>query len=132
MSKHLSNNALKAVIRIGDIMIPKNGEFPSYSEFGGYEYIDETLECIPENDVKTLDTIFSVLSFMPTFVLKWLVNKMIKSYHQNGMLSHIFRQLNFAIKGLILSTYYTEKSGKNFNETPPLDIIGYHPVRIED
>ena len=34
-SKYLSNSALKAINRIGDLMIHRNGEFPSFSEVGG-------------------------------------------------------------------------------------------------
>ncbi|MBW8051959.1 MAG: hypothetical protein FVQ77_16790 [Cytophagales bacterium] len=130
MSKLLSKPALKAINRIGDIMMPKNGELPSYSELGGIEHIDEILQCAPENDIKDLSMILSILSVMPGFVLKWLIKKMGRSHKQKGGLSVIFRQLDFGLKGIILSTYYSEKAGSGYKGKTPLEVIGYRINRI--
>ena len=130
MSKILSNPALKAINRIGDIMVPKNGELPSYSGYGGIEHIDEILRYAPESDMKGLDTVLSILSVMPKFVLSWLVNKMSRSHEKGGGLWVILRQLNFGLKGIILSTYYSEKAGSNYKGKTPLEIIGYSINRV--
>lgn len=125
MSKILSKSALKAINRIGDIMLPKNGELPSYSELGGIEHIDEILRYAPEGDMKDLNMVLSILSVMPKFVLKWLVNKMRRSHERGGGLWVIMRQLEFGLKGIILSTYYSEKAGSNYKGRTPLEIIAY-------
>ena len=130
MSKILSKKALKAINRIGDIMVPENGEFPSYSEYGGIEHIDEILRYAPESDMKGLDMVLSILSVMPKFVLSWLVDKMRQSHERGGGLWVIMRQLNFGLKGIILSTYYSEKAGSNYKEKTPLEIIDYSINRV--
>ncbi len=130
MSKILSKAALKAINRIGDIMVPENGEFPSYSEYGGIEHIDEILRYAPESDTKGLDMILSILSVMPKFVLSWLVKKMSQSHERGGGLWVIMRQMNFGLKGIILSTYYSEKAGSNYKGKTPLEIIGYSINRV--
>ena len=130
MSKILSKKALKAINRIGDIMVPKNGDLPSYSEYGGIEHIDEILRYAPESDMKGLDTVLSILSVMPKFVLSWLVNKMSRSHEKGGGLWVILRQLNFGLKGIILSTYYSEKGGSDYKGKTPLEIIGYSINRV--
>ncbi|MFH1319668.1 MAG: hypothetical protein ABII90_03330 [Bacteroidota bacterium] len=125
MSKILCKSALKAINRIGNIMIPKNGELPSYSEYGGIEHIDEILKYAPESDMKDLNMVLSVLSVMPRFVLSWLIRKMGRSHDQKGGLSGIFRQLDFGLKGIILSTYYSQKAGVGYKGKTPLEVIGY-------
>ena len=131
-SKYFSTAAIRGVNRIGDVMIPRNGSLPSYSEFGGAEHLDDLLAYAPEKDIKDLNLILSILSFMPRFVLRWLVTKMTKSHHAGDGISVVFRQLDLGLKGLILSTYYTEKSGSNYTGKAPLDIIGYSINRIYD
>ena len=130
MSKILSKSALKAINRIGDVMVPKNGEFPSYSEVGGIEHIDEILRSAPESDMKDLNMVLSILSVMPTFVLKWLLNKMRQSHKHGGGIWVIMRQLDFGLKGIILSTYYSEKVGSNYKGRTPLEIIDYSITRV--
>ncbi len=127
MSTILSSSAIRAIYRIGDMMIPKNGDFPSYSEVKGLDYIDDILSYAPENDISDLNMVLTILGFMPTFVLKILVNKMSKS-HENegsGAISVILRQLDFGLRGIVFATYYTEKTSPSFKGQKPIDIIGY-------
>jgi len=132
LSKHLSNSALKALTRMGDIMIPRNGEFPSFSETGCLEHVDDIVAYAPEDDISDLNTLLTVLSFMPTFVLKWLVNKVTNSYEATGALSALFRQVDFGLRGIIFTSYYSGKVGANYTGPSPLDILGYEVNRIYD
>jgi hypothetical protein len=130
MSKILSSNAIKALYRIGDIMVPKNEEFPSYSEVRGLDFIDDVLVYAPENDIADLNMLLSLLNFMPTVILKWLVSKMAESHKEEGALAVVLRQLDFGIRGIIFSTYYTEKTSLSFKGKKPIDIIGYNISRL--
>ncbi|MEX0812802.1 MAG: hypothetical protein WD048_11355 [Chitinophagales bacterium] len=132
MSKILSKNALKALNRIGDIIIPENGEFPKFSDTASIQHIDDLLAYAPENDIKDLNMLLIILSFMPGFVLAWLVKKMETSRENKGALGTLFRQLDFGVKGLIFSCYYSGKTGDGYNGKNPLDIIGYEIERVED
>lgn len=130
MSKILSSSAIKALYRLGDIMIPKNGDFPAYSEVKGLDYIDDVVSYAPENDIKDLNMILSILAYMPAFVLQWLVEKMNNSHNEEGSLSAIFRQLDFGIRGIVFATYYTEKTSPTFKGKKPVDIIGFSINRL--
>ncbi|HIN39375.1 MAG TPA: hypothetical protein EYM84_03795 [Flavobacteriales bacterium] len=130
MSEILSKSAIKGVIRLGDIIIPGDADLPSYSEFGGIEHVDDLLKYAPPSDIGDLNLILAILSFMPKFVLKWVVVKMTKSHRGGNGVSVIFRQLDLGLKGIILSTYYTEKGGANYQGVRPLDKIGYKINRI--
>ncbi|HXH17580.1 MAG TPA: hypothetical protein VNJ07_00750 [Chitinophagales bacterium] len=128
----LSPRAKKSLVRIGDILLPKNEDFPAFSETGSIEYIDNLTACAPESDIHDLNRVLSMLSYMPDFVLKWLVSKMVNSHNSNGMLSSVFRQLDFGLRGLIFSCYYSGKTGSHFKGKNPLEVIGFEIKRVED
>ena len=132
MPNQLSPRAKQALSRIGDILLPKNGEFPSFSETGSIEYIDDLTAYAPESDIGDLSMVLSILSFMPGFILKWLVNQMENSQNSSGMLSSVFRQLDFGLRGLIFSCYFSGKMGTGFKGKNPLDVIGFEIKRVED
>lgn len=132
MSKILSKQALKALNRIGDIIIPENGEFPKFSDTASIQHIDDLLDYAPEDDISDLNLLLTVLAFMPGFILSWMVGKMETSRENNGPLGTLFRQLDFGVKGLVFSCYYSGKMGDTYQGENPLDIIGFSINRIED
>jgi len=131
MSKIFSSSALKALNRIGDIISPKNGEFPAFSEVGCLEHVDDVASYAPASDLKDLNLVLSILSFMPGFFLKWLVKTMNNSHAKEGGLSDTFRMLDLGLKGIIFGTYYSGKTGKNFKGKSPQQIIGFSITKIE-
>jgi hypothetical protein len=131
-SNYLSPSALKGLNRIGDILCPGDGEFPSYSTVGCIEHVDIALEYAPAADIKDLGLLLSILSFMPTFVLRWLVNQMADSHDSDGPLSPTFRQLDFGLRGIIFGTYYSGRSGSNYKGPNTHELVGFSINRIED
>ncbi|CAN5448444.1 hypothetical protein BH09BAC1_BH09BAC1_02460 [soil metagenome] len=131
MSQYFSNRALIGLNRMGDVIIPRNGEFPSFSEFGGIQHIDDLAAHAPAGDIKDLGLLLAVLSFMPTFVLRWIVGKMEDSMESHGPLGFIFRQLDYGLRGIVFSCYYSEKPTAYVGQTP-LHVIGFHTTRVED
>jgi len=130
MSKLISKAAVRGIVRLGNIIVPGDDEMPSYEEYGGYEHVDDLLMYAPKSDIGDLGLLLSILSFMPKFVLVWLVNKMAASHGKGNGLWILMRQLDMGIKGIVLSTYYTEKSGASFKGTAPLDGIDYSITRL--
>ena len=133
MSKLVSKAAVRGIVRLGNILIPGDGDqMPSYEEYGGYEHIDDLLEHAPPSDIGDLGLLLSILSIMPKFVLVWLVNNMAASHSKGNGLWVLMRQLDMGIRGIVLSTYYTEKGGASFSGKPPLEGIDYSITRMED
>ena len=131
MSKILNPLAIKAIYRMGDLMIPKNGEFPAYSEVKGLDYIDDLLAYAPQGDIGDLNLVLILISLMPTFVLKLLIKKMSQSHEtESAGLWVILRQLDFGIRGIVFATYYTEKTSPSFKGKKPIDTIGYSITRL--
>ncbi len=131
-SAYFSRRALKALNRLGDIIIPANGDFPSFSEYGGLEHIDKMVCYAPVDDIGDLNKALGLLQFMPTFVLKSLVKRMSNSADNNGPLGMPLRLLNLAIRGLVFACYYAERPGSEFNGKDPVAIIDFSINRVMD
>ena len=132
MSKYFSKSSLKAIERMGDIMIPRSEEFPSFSETGCIGCIDDFLAYTPESDLRDLNMLLTLISLMPISMVRWLIKKMKASHQENGSLSSLFRQIDFGMRGIIFSCYYSNKTGKNFTGKKPFEVIDYHLNRIID
>lgn len=128
----LSNQAIKGIKRIGDVILPGNGEFPSYSEAGGTYKLNDMVQYAPEDDISALNLVLIIFSFLPKFVLKWLVRQMGDATEnaKDGLLPTTFRQLDLGLRGLLYSTYYGEFTNPEYKGKTPMELIDYVPSRI--
>jgi len=124
-SKYLSKSALKAFGRIGDLLIPGDDTFPSFTAYQCLDHIDDLVGYVPEDDRQSLNMVLGILSPMPNAVLKWLIKKMAKSHMDNGLLGDVYRQLNMGIRGIVFSLYYSEKPGLKYKGENPTEMIGF-------
>jgi hypothetical protein len=124
-SKILSKSAVKGLSRIGDILIPGEGEFPSFSGYMCMEHVDDLVHYAPNDDIKDLGMVLGILSLMPKSFLNWLVKIMAKSHLNHGPAGTLLRQLNLGIRGIVFSLYYSEKPGANYKGKHPNQLIGF-------
>lgn len=131
-STYLSKGALKGLTRMGDILIPGNEEFPSFSAFMCMDHIDDLVSHAPVGDIKDLGMVLSILSVMPQSFLVWLVKKMANSHKNNGATGTLFRLLNMGIRGIVFSLYYSEKPGVHYIGKNPDEMIGFTLNKVEN
>ena len=124
-SHYFGNRAIKGLKRIGNILIPGNDEFPSFSDYQCMDHIDDLAAYAPKDDIKDLGMVLSILSFLPESALIFLVKKMATAHRNNGPLGTLLRQLNLGIRGIVFSLYYSEKPGHNFKAINPTERIGF-------
>lgn len=106
-------------------MLPKTTEFPGFSETACIDFIDDVIAYAPKEDISGLNTLLMILSFCPQMMLRWVIKNMERSHSGDGGLTYIFRQLDFGLKGIIFTCYYSGKTGKSFKGRNPHDIIGF-------
>lgn len=131
-SNYFKPAALKGLKRIGDIFIPGDDDLPSFSEFGGIEHVDDIVAYTPEEDVASLNMVFSLFSFLPEGVLRWTADQMVTASYRDGFLDALLRQLNIGLKGILFSCYYSGKGGSSYSGKNPMDMIGYSVNRVMD
>ncbi|MCG8306111.1 MAG: hypothetical protein MI975_01890 [Cytophagales bacterium] len=131
-SQYLSKSSIKGLNRIGDILIPGNNEFPSFSEYMCIDHIDDLLNYVPPGDIKDLGMVLGVLSYCPKSVLTWLVKVMSKAHKSRGAAAALLRQLNMGIRGIVFSLYYSEKPGIGYKAENPCERIGFTLNKVRD
>lgn len=124
-SDYFSKDALKAINKIGDLLIPGSDEFPSFSTYGCVERIDDLLAYAMVDDVKTLNTVLGILNAMPTIFISGLVKWMSKAHKNNGPIGDLLRQLNMGLRGIVFSLYYSDKAGSGYSGPSPTSLIGF-------
>jgi len=124
-STYFSSYALKALNKIGDVLIPGSDEFPSFSSYGCIEHIDGVVAYAMKDDVKSLNLALSILHFMPHTLLVGLIRKMSHAHQNNGAVGDLLRQLNMGLRGIIFSLYYSDKAGENYRGPHPGSTIGF-------
>ena len=130
-SNYFSQRGLKGLNRIGDILLPGDGEMPSFSAYGGLENVDDLVAYAPPEDISLLNTVLAVLSFLPAGMLRWLVGKMSAvTPAETGVMAPLYRQLNIGLRGILFSLYYGEKAGSGYTGQDPLAVIGYEINRV--
>ena len=127
----LSKRAIKGLYKIGDIMIPGDGEFPSFSSTECLKYVDDVVAYAPKEDISLLNTFLVVFSFLPSFIQKWIVGEVEEAHLKDYFLSPLFRQLFFGLKGIVYGLYYGGKMG-NTSVKNPEDLLNLQLTRIEN
>lgn len=125
-SNYLSDSAVNAFERIGEIMMPRHGDFPSFSELGVIAHIDGILEHVPADDRSALNLLLTVLAFFPEFLLRGFLNLVERGRESSGPLGGLFRQLNTGLKSVVVTLYFSGKTGAAYAGKTPLDVIDYH------
>jgi hypothetical protein len=131
-SAYFSAATLRGLNRIGDVFLPTDDVFPSFSELGCIEMVDEMIAYLPEEDISLLNMVLSFFSVMPIGFLSWLVRTMQNSLDKVGTLPSLLRQLNMGLRGIVFGCYYSGRSGEGYQGKTPLDLIGYQTNRIEN
>ena len=131
-SKYFNSKAIQGLNRIGDIFIPHNDEFPSFSELGASDCVDDLIAYTPADEAALLGTVLMVFSFMPKSWLRQLVGKLQTSTTDDGSLGSLFRQLNFGLRGLLFTLYYSDKTRASFTGARPLTLLGVNLNCVED
>lgn len=130
-SRILSERAVRAFERIGDLMLPRDRDLPSFAELGCIEHIDLVVENAPQEDVGALNALLWVLSFFPTPLLRGFVWLVARGPSWPGALGDFFRQLDTGLRSVVVTLYFSGKSGRGYTGKTPLDVIDFHvnPVR---
>jgi hypothetical protein len=130
-SKILGERAVIGMENVGEVMMPRDGEFPSFKELGVIVHIDEILEHAPPDDLKALNLLLTLLSFFPMPLLRGFVALIEKGAEWGAPLGGLFRQLQVGLRSIAVTLYFSGKSGRGYTGKTPLDVMDYHvnPVR---
>ncbi len=134
MANFFSTRATKGLLNVGEIYCPKNGEFPSFKEAAGTAYLNNFVKNVPEDDFNSLSLVLAIFSFLPNFLLVWIINLCTNAQNSpsDGLLYSNLRQLNLGLRGLCYSIYYSEFTNPNYKGKKALDVLDYKLNRVTE
>lgn len=129
-----SKSALKGLTKMGNYYCPQNGEFPAFEQSAGLYKLNDLVANVPEDDFSALSMVLAIISFLPDFMVKWLVGVLERSATNpsDGIVAASLRQLNLGVRGLCYSVYYSEFSNPAYKGKTPLQLMDYQLNRIEN
>jgi hypothetical protein len=128
----LGPRELRALVVIGDIMLPARGPLPAFSATGCIRYVDDLLRAMPEGDVADIRMVLRVLSYLPPRVAALALWKLGLHRALPGRPGAPLRLVEIALKGTVTSLYYSGKVGPGYQGAVPTDVIGFAPRVITD
>ncbi|MBU1340081.1 MAG: aldehyde dehydrogenase family protein [Proteobacteria bacterium] len=127
ISKYFSQNQLKGLLKVGDIILPGTDTSPSFSTTGCITHIDRMAEFLSDDDLNGLCLLFGLFRWTP----KWKIRLILKACHHNkyfpGFLGSALRMLEIGIKGATLSPYYANLTSPEYTGQKVYDVIGWNP-----
>ncbi|MFA6241106.1 MAG: hypothetical protein WC655_09265 [Candidatus Hydrogenedentales bacterium] len=134
MSNHYSRilgpKACRTLERVAELIVPAVDDFPSFTQLGCVEHVDDVIGSAPPKDAADLNLFLTVLYFAPTSVLRFVVRNMENADSWFEPAATTFRLLDLGLRGLVLSLYYSGKHGANYKGKTPAEVIGFSLNRV--
>lgn len=108
MSHGFSELSLKGICKTGDLIIPGNGEFPSFSESGFLDHLGRMSHYMNEDDREGLKLLTTLLGLMPVFGVSWILKLSSLHSHFPGIIGSTLRQINIGLRGVVFTLYYSD------------------------
>jgi hypothetical protein len=126
-SHFISSAQYRGLQKLGDGMCPGDDDFPSFSACGCGEHVDEILELMNPGDLAQLKQLLTAAAAMPAAGVQQLLKAAERSPHMSDSnpLAPTLRFLRLGLRGLVLSLYYSGRTGADHTGPSPLDVIGY-------
>ncbi len=127
MSEILTPREVRALERVGDVVVPACGPLPAFSATGCVRYVDDLLRYMPPGDVADIRLLLRILSVKPTAGIRFIMSLAGAGRRWPGPIGAALRMIEIGLKGLVVSLYYSGKTAPGYTGTVPTDAIGYRP-----
>jgi hypothetical protein len=125
-SRNLSAGQLRGLLKVGDVLIPGDGELPSFSESGAAEHADRMLDYMHEGDRSGVKLLLGLCRFLPRLLIRGLLRLTERPPAAPAALGAALRTIGIGIKGPVMTLYYSDVAeGFAIHER-----LGYDPVVV--
>ncbi len=116
MSHGFSALSIKGLKKTGDIIIPGDNEFPSFSNSGFIEHLGRMSHYMNDDDREGLKFLSTLLGLMPAFKIRFILYFTSLHHYFPSPIGSILRQINVGLRGVIFTLYYSDlDEGKILN-----------------
>ncbi len=126
VSRFYNEKQIASLERLGDVLIPRTADFPSFSDVGCVMSVDEVMGVAKPQDIQDFGLLLTVMRFLPKFMLVWIVKLGIHANKFPEFIAPLLRQLDIGIRGVVYSLYYSNVVPADYKGKKPFDVIDYH------
>jgi hypothetical protein len=106
MSKHLSALQIKGIDKMGDCMLPGDGDFASFKASGCSAEVDRILDHMPDKDLGDLKMLLMLMGLLPSFLIALFLGFLERTPSWGNWAAPL-RFVRIGIRGLIMTLYYS-------------------------
>ncbi|RLA63556.1 MAG: hypothetical protein DRQ88_01690 [Epsilonproteobacteria bacterium] len=124
-STYLNQRELKGFLKLADVMIPGEGDLPSFSSTNFVNFIDLVLEEVNDTDLGDLKFLFGLLAIMPNFLIHWSMLFVENFQIGPDFLKGNLAKIEIGLKGIIYSLYYSRLPDHNADGDKIFKVLGW-------
>lgn len=109
--KNLSPRQVRGFLKVADIIICGNQEFPKFSDTNFIDKVDYILEELPRDDLSGLKILFNIFSILPSFLISYFVELTEKAFGPPIIKDNLLK-INSGLKGIVFTIYYSRLPGQ--------------------
>ncbi len=126
-TQHLTSGQLAGLTRLGDVLVPGDGELPRFSATGAAEHADRVLAFLNKGDRDGIRLLLAASRFLPKPVLRGIFRLTGAQRRFPDWLGRPLRLLELGLKGLVMTLYYSDVgAGASI-----LDTLGWDATVVE-
>jgi hypothetical protein len=107
-SRFLTPAQQDGLLKVGDVLIPGDQQFPSFSRSRCAEHMDRMLAYMNESDLHAVQLLLGVFRYLPKIVLRGLMTLTDQHRLFPGPIGAALRMISIAIKGTVMTLYYSD------------------------
>ena len=126
ISKYFNPQQLRGLIKAGDVILPGTDVSPSFSRTGCIDHVDRMASYLTSDDLGGLRFLLGIFRFFPKWLIRLLMTACVKNSLAPGFLGSALRTIDLGIRGMVMSLYYSNLTGKEYQGKKIFDIIGWN------
>lgn len=99
--------SIKGLLKAGDILIPGEGEFPSFSKANLLQHLPRIMNDMYEDDREGFKALTIVLGILPVFMVRFIMYLASQDNKFPGPLGAVMRQIHIGVRGVLFTLYYS-------------------------
>lgn len=107
-SKQLNATQMRGLIKACDVIIPGDGQLPSFSRSGCLDHADRMLDYMTDFDLNGIRALLTVFAFLPKPMIAAILLLTEQHRHLPGPIAAACRMVNIGIKGIAVTLYYSD------------------------
>jgi len=131
-SEYYSETQLEGLNKLGDVVIPRNGAFPSFSDTGCRDYIDDVMAPADADDTAAFGYLLLLFKYMPTAFISLILWLADNAESMPKLIAPPFRMLNISLRGVVFSLYYSNQTSSSYTGPMVHDVIDYNVTCTPD